>query len=286
MITYFGGPEGAGKTALMTRYLRMHHLAGGEVWAFPGYELKNDRGRVVSRLIDPTEIMGLLDDMQYIVLVADEIQNFFNHHAWQNPLIDVLSYGALAQRRKREFGFMATGPFFETLPPDLRMYFHIKFSCIDKHWRDHAIPRGEQIRFTETDLRGVLSGRPGYTLPPRVFRPKRYFKYYDTFSLVDPKYQHLRVRIKKDTVLVDSQGNEIQYTKPNVISDLVNDFIRARKNPSLLSKYELNNYIATRLGKDILDHNEIITLGRLMGGRGYQNKAKRAVWQLPDLAGG
>lgn len=163
MINYFGGPEGAGKTALMTYYSRKHYLLGGEVWAFPGYELRNNAGRVVSKLINPSEIMNKLDDMQYVMIDIDEIQNFIHHHAWQSPLVDIIAYGAAAQRRKREFVLNVTGPQFSWLPPDLKMMFHLVFSCRDKHWRDKKTPRGQQIVFSITDNRGVLSGYPGYT---------------------------------------------------------------------------------------------------------------------------
>ena len=158
MINYFGGPEGGGKTALMTYYSRRHHLLGGEIWAFPGYELKNNTGKVVSKLIYPEEIRGKIDAMQYIMLDIDEIPNFIHHHAWQSPLADIMAYGAAAQRRKREFVLNATGPQFNWLPPDLRSMFHLVFHCEDKHWKNKSVPRWQQIEFCITDNRGVLRG--------------------------------------------------------------------------------------------------------------------------------
>lgn len=225
MISYFGGPEGAGKSALMTRYARIHHLMGGHIWAFPGYELKNQRGRVISRLVMPEEVMSLVDDMQYIVLLIDEIQNFINHHYWQSKLADVLTYGAAAQRRKRQFVLLATGPQFNWLPPDLRGMFHVVFHCRDMRWRDKTLPRGERIAFVEQDMRGVLSGWPGSALPERIFWPSKYFQFYDTFSLVDPKYQNLRIKVKKDEVIVDSQGRVLDgdryQTDPETMNRLI-----------------------------------------------------------------
>lgn len=43
----------------------------------------------------------------------------------------------------------------------------------------------------------------------RIFWPKEIFKNFDTFSIVDPKYQNLKIRVKKDEVWVDSKGNPI-----------------------------------------------------------------------------
>lgn len=282
MITYFGGPEGAGKSALMTYHLRKHHLMKGEVWAFPGYELKNDRGRVVSTLVNPSDVISMIDDMQYIVLVIDEIGNFINHHSWQNALNDVLSYGLMAQRRKRQFVILASGPFFKELPPDIAHYFHVYYSCQDKHWKNHKLERGEQIRFTETDLRGVLSGRPYTTTRPQVFRPKRYYKYYDTFAIVDPKYQHLKVKVRKDVVEVDSDGNIIKKVEPKTITNHINEFIKMTGDTMEIKKYDLNNYIAFKLGKDDLDYGELLIVGRIMGAKGYGGRNRRPVWRRSD----
>lgn len=210
MITFFEGPEGAGKTALMTKFCRYHHLKGGHIWAFPGYEHKNQSGNVISELINPIEIMGKIDELQYIVLCIDEMQNFMNHHAWQNPLIDVLAYGAMAQRRKREFVVLATGPSFDYLPPDLRYRFHCLVKCRDLHWGNHDIPRGERIEFLMIDLMGVLSGKPWTPQAPQIFYPKSVYKFYDTLEISDPKYQHMRISIRKDKTLVDSEGNIIE----------------------------------------------------------------------------
>lgn len=209
MINFLSGPEGAGKTAFMTFYARKHHLLGGEVWAFPGYELLNQRGNVVSKLIYPDEVMGMIDDMQYVVLCVDEIENFLNHHDWSNPFHDVMA-SAAAQRRKRGFNILATGPEIELVSKDLRAMFHEIVYCKDMHWRNHAIPRGKKIWFVREDRRGVLSGYPGTRTRPKIFKPEPYFKYYDTFSLVDQKYRHHRIKIQKEVTLVDANGNVIE----------------------------------------------------------------------------
>ncbi len=288
MINYFGGPEGGGKTALMTRYCRIHHLLGGEIWAFPGYEHKNNRGRVVSQLVLPEDVMKLLDDMFYIVFVIDEIQNFMNHHSWQSKIVDILAYGAAAQRRKRQFVILATGPQFKWLPPDLRMMFHIIFNCEDRHWKDHSLPRGEQIKFTETDMRGVLSGKEGTTIPPRIFRPKPYFKFFDTFSLVDPKYQHLKLNIKKDEVFVDSEGNRLDggdtlKIKIDKLEEAVSSYLDQNNNPEEIIKGTLGRYLKSYFDRPLGDY-EFVRLGRIMRNMGYQPTRNKGAWKMIALS--
>lgn len=262
MISYFGGPEGAGKTALMTRFCRMHHLAGGEVWAFPGYEHKNQVGRVISRLVLPEQVMGLLDDMQYVVLTIDEIQNFMQHHKWYNNLVDIMAYGAAAQRRKREFVILATGPIFDWVPKDLRLMFHVVFECRDRHWREKYIPRGQQIMFTMEDKRGVLSGYPGMKTREKRFWPKKYFPYYDTFSLVDPKYQFLKMNIQRDEVFLDSGGNLIGANPSASLSQYADEFKRRTSvNPN---KEAVFQFVTNRFKEMIEQGMDRFNLNHLM----------------------
>ena len=259
MITHFGGPEGGGKTALMTLFCREHHLMGGEIWAFPGYEHKNQRGRVISKLIMPEQVMGKLDDMQYIVLVIDEIQNFMNHHAWYSKLVDIMAYGAAAQRRKREFVILSTGPIFDWLPKDLRMMYHVSVECRDVHWRQKEIPRGQQIAFTMTDERGVLSGYPGTIALEKLFYPKRVFPYFDTFSLVDPKYQHLRFKVQKDEVMVDSQGNLIADSDSETLNRYGEQFAARNITMKEFVRSKVSNALSGLMeqGKEVMPLEEL-----------------------------
>lgn len=126
---------------------------------------------------------------------------------------DVMAYGAAAQRRKREFAILATGPIFDWVPLDLRMMFHEVVHCRDKHWGDHETPRGQQIEFYRQDMRGVLSGKIGSTTKLQTFWPSKYFRYYDTLTLSDPKYLRSKFKIKKDMMIVDSSGREIEQNE-------------------------------------------------------------------------
>ena len=253
MIVYFCGPEGGGKTVMMTRECRIHHLLGGEIYAFPGYELKNNAGRVVSTTILPHQVLGILDDMQYIVLVIDEISNFMNHHTWYAKMVDIMTYGAAAQRRKRGFVILASGPIFEWLPADLRLMFHEVVNCSDRHWRYKNIPRGTKIEFYREDRRGVLSGNIGTRTKPRIFDPRPYFKYFETFSLVDPKYQFNKIRIQAEEILMDAKGNVLTgmqdvETNPAAIKAFMKQY--EEQHPSKLRE-AVDSFLATILDKGI-----------------------------------
>lgn len=245
MIALMVGIEGGGKTALITKYTRKHHLLGGEVWAFPGYELMNNRGRVVSKLVYPEEMVGKVRDMEYIVLVIDEIQNFLHHHYWQSPVVDTIA-NASAQRRKLKFNIFASSPEMDLIPPDMRRMFHVVIPCRDAHWRNKKIIEGTDIRFHVIDNRGRLSGYPGTRTREWSFNPHAYFPFYDTFSLADPKYQHRRYKVEGERVRIDSNGNIIDENNNGVDDSIIIareiSKLKAGKRNSLES-WELNQML-------------------------------------------
>ena len=209
-IVYYSGPEGACKTVMMGRDCLNHYRLGGKIYAFPGFELKNNVGKVVSQLLMPEQWMDLLikEESDYIVAI-DEIANFINHHKWYNDLNDLITYGAAAQRRKRRMAILATGPIFEWLPPDFRYMFHEVVRLEDRHWKVKSIPRGYQAQFTREDRRGVLSGEIGRQTKPRIFLAKKYWRNVETYSLVDPRYQLKRYKYQRSNIVVDENGQVI-----------------------------------------------------------------------------
>lgn len=245
MIAIMLGIEGGGKTALITKFARKHHVLKGETWAFPGYELKNNTGRVVSKLIYPEEMKKKVYEMQNVVLVIDEIQNFIHHHYWQSPVADTLA-NASAQRRKLNFNILASCPEFELVPPDMRRMFHVAFYCRDAHWRNKNIPVGTDIRFNVRDLRGMLSGYPGSTRSESKFDPRDYYKYYDTFSLADPKYQSRRYKQEYERVIIDPNGNVIDNNNNQVDDtiEIAREIAKLRsQNKTRLENWELHQLL-------------------------------------------
>lgn len=209
-IVYYGGVEGSGKTTLMTRDLKYHHYCGGRVFAFPGYQLLNDRGKEVSELLYPHQWIKLLREEVYDYAVAiDEVQNFLNKHNWYDDIVDLLSYGAAAQRRKRRFAICVTGPIFDWLPKDLKDMFHEVIEMQDRHWKTKSIPRGEQFLVVREDRRGMLSGKVGTKTFPRIFHGKKYRKNFNSYSIIDPEWQLRKFNIRRNSIQVDADGNEI-----------------------------------------------------------------------------
>lgn len=246
MIALMKGIEGGGKTALITKYARKHHLLGGEVWAFPGYELMNNRGRVVSKLVYPEEMIGKVREMEHVVLIIDEIQNFLHHHYWQSPVVDTIA-NASAQRRKLKFNIFASCPEEELIPPDMRRMFHVIIPCRDAHWRNKKIPEGTDIRFRVIDNRGRLSGYPGTVTREWSFDPRDFYGFWDTFSLADPKYQHRRYKVQRDQVLIDSNGKIIDNNDNGVDDsiDIAKEIAKLKaKNVVHLQNWELEKILS------------------------------------------
>lgn len=307
-IVYYGGPEGACKTMMMTRDSWYHYRCGGTVYAFPGYELLNTKGEVVSKMIMPHQVMDLINSDEYgYIIDIDEIQNFLNKHKWYEDIVDLLTYGVAAQRRKRSIGILATGPIFGWVPKDLRDMFHLVVHLEDYHWKNKSIPRGVQAKIVREDRRGVLSGEIGRRTRPRLFNVKRYWRHANTYSIVDPKYQFSRVRIKRSTVTIDDNGNIIpesdkeassvfeQYSKqlqPRSINDksvIVPKVFRvlaelADKNVHSMALAELGDIIREATGiqmKDAIIAREYLTP---LNCQRINNRNERAIYSLPRIS--
>lgn len=209
-LVLYEGPEGAGKTALMTDALMYHHRCGGKVYAFPGYELTGSRGKVLSTLLMPEQLLQLINDETKTgyAIGVDEINNFFNHHHWQNILNDFLT-SAMTQRRKRAFAFLATVTAGRLITLDVRSMFHEIWHCLDAHAVRRSIPRGKKTYFTREDTRGLLSGRIGTRTPGKIFDHQRTWNHFKSFSPVDPKYLTYRIKMQKEQIIVDSKGQRI-----------------------------------------------------------------------------
>ena len=206
MIVYYGGPEGSCKTVMMGRECYIHHRMGGDIYAFPGFEVKNKNGKVISHLLNPFEVYTTVMELNGVVIAIDEIQNFINHHNWWNKIIDILTYGIAAQRRKRNLVILATGPIFDWLPHDLKMMFHEVVHMADRHWQVKSIPRGYQAVIIREDRRGVLSGQIGYRTHPKIFHAKKWWPHVDTYAPVDVMHQFERVEVRAGrTVMKDGR---------------------------------------------------------------------------------
>lgn len=215
-LVLYKGPEGAGKSALMTWELLFHHNCGGKVYAFPGYELLGPRGKVLSELLMPEQCLQLINEEESGYAIAiDEINNFFNHHRWQGIMNDILT-SLMTQRRKRSLALLATVTTDRLVSLDIRSMFHIIFDCKDYHAISKDCPRGIKTFYTEEDARGLISGNIGTMTKGRIFNHKKsgIWKRYNSFALIDPKYITKKVKVHQEAVLVDGRGNAIDEGVP------------------------------------------------------------------------
>lgn len=225
-IVYYGGVEGSCKSVMMGRDLYIHHkMAGpGKVFAFPGFDVFDGRGTKISRLINPFEMFTELMEMNGVAVGIDEVQNFMNHHNWWNKIIDILTYGIAAQRRKRSLAILMTGPIFEWLPKDLQRMVHEVVHMEDRHWKYKSIPRGEQAIVTREDRRGALSGQPNTRTRPRIFNAKKYWHHIDTYAPIDVMHQFEKVNIvsgetfiKDGQVLTEEEIAQMEWKKKTIM---------------------------------------------------------------------
>jgi len=286
------GPEGAGKTVLMTRYAKMHHDMGGDVFAFPGYELKI-RGKTKSKLLMPEDWVTLPPELQDLLICIDEIQNFFNKHTWYYAINDLFA-GLLAERRKRRLCVIYTGPFFEWLPGNIQQLTHEVIRCEDRYWKMRVnnpnARRGEEISFTREDRRGVLSGQIGRITQPRIFHSKPYWKNYDTLAAVDllHRFQHVKVQAKLINIGQDGKVIEMPVVDDNKLDAVLasdNTFNPAIPgNPINAALHQIATYLKNKgvtkiptetvkkmlleaAGINKLPHGAI---GRVLGSYGYK----------------
>jgi hypothetical protein len=263
-IRFYEGIEGSHKSAMMTRDLLLHHRSGGKVMAFPGYELKEDDGKIVSEVMMPEDWVTLPATlkMQKIAIAIDEVTNFFNNHVWYNKICDMMA-GLLAERRKFEIAVLMTGPFYRRLPPNIQEFIHEVVHCSDHHTRNHDVARGERCIYYKEDLRGLLSPRfPDRRFTTkRVFYSKPYWKNYDTYQAVDIINQFIKVKFKGREIIVGADGkimqpNEYGTSDPATLERFVNQYKEQHDNKLEIAVKQLLNNLkdkgVKRIPRDIV----------------------------------
>ena len=209
-IMGFVGPEGAGKTLAMA-YCSLRHLAeGGQLLAFPGFEIKNPKtNEVLSKPLPMEEWLTLPPDLRNCLIAIDEVQNFANsmkHMSWINYLFANIA----AQRRHRNIGLMYTVQDWAWLDNRIRWLTHILVVCYDLFWspwgKEQGLKRGELLNLTFYDVKGFRTGRPWTQSPPFRLRAKAIWNWYDSFCDVDIFSGMADVRIRKPKYTLDITG--------------------------------------------------------------------------------
>lgn len=246
MITFYEGMEGSGKSCMMTKDLYLHHITtGGEIWAFPGYELYGYIGEVkkenrftISQTMQPEQIIQLVcDENNYndirkrkVVLAIDEVGNSINHHNWYRRITDIMR-AIFDQRRKLGMSIAMTGPELMILPPDLERMVHQVVRLVDVHNVNHSLPREVCALVHHQDLRGMLS-TPGHRFSYKYrFYYKHWHPYYNTYQVVSATSQFDKYEIVGRHLKVLPDGRIVDMTAPVEIGDIEGVTEYAIQNP-------------------------------------------------------
>lgn len=234
------GPEGGGKTLFMTWLAKKHQLYGGRVLAFPGYELTDGKGKVLSEKLDIDQWVTMPPELRDVLICIDEIQNYFNslrHMAVMSYLFASLA----AQRRHRNIGIIYTVQDWGWLDNRIRWLTHVLAICRDLWWspwgKEEGIGRGELIGVTVWDVKGFYTGKPWTQGAPYLLKnAKALWPCYDSYADVDTWTGLTKVELKKPRLKLDLTGGpdeeeELPPGKPQGPSSIRED------NEALLNKF-------------------------------------------------
>lgn len=203
------GPEGSGKTVLMSAFALRRHYQGIPILAFPGYKLLDFSGKQVTKPITTGDWINLPPEWRDVVICVDEIQNFFNSLKYSST-INMLWANILAARRHRNIEVLYTLQDWGLLDPRARGTTHYLAVCSDAYFsewgRETGIGRGERIDWIMYDVKGFKTGRPWTPSRPCFLRAKKLWPCYDSYCDVDIWSGMSRVQIKRPTYTIDLTG--------------------------------------------------------------------------------
>lgn len=217
MIWGFLGPEGAGKTLLMTYFGKIHIARGGAIRTFPGYQITDGYGKVLTTPIEIEEWVALPPELRDCLIDVDEIQNFFGsdrYMAWVNKLWANL----VGQRRHRNLGIHYTVQDWEDLDSRVRKKTHVLAICRDLYWsawgKEEGVGRGEMISINFIDVKGFFTGMPWNPGPSFMVRTKEIWPCYNTYGDVDIWSGMTKVEFKKPKISIDLTGGGEERDNP------------------------------------------------------------------------
>lgn len=193
VIEAYVGPEGSGKTLLLTTYAARCKIAGMEMMAFPGYALLDKHGATVTKEITPLDFLIHFQEMQNVCLCITEITNYGIDAYNFNGIIPRIFGNAAAMRRKLGLVILYDVQNFSMIPPRIRFFTHTICFCRDMffghQYTDTPIERGKNIQFRRMDMKGFYTGREGW-LGRTTFlnNAESVWPLYKTTGMVDAKW--------------------------------------------------------------------------------------------------
>lgn len=234
MIIGLTGPEGGGKSTMMTFLALQHAVAGLPVLTFPGYEL-TWKGVALSKTIQVEDWIAMDDSAHKLLtnslLCIDELQNHFDKMSYGDVKTRMFSNGVGAQRRKMNMGIAFTVQDINWGYGRLAWLSHVLADCYDLFWspwgKQEGIERGELLRITFTDMKGFYTGEPMSPMGSIRLKGKPLREAFNSFKSTNVYENIARVKIKRPEVEVsfgDQTGGgdatEGESPKPNrAVSD-------------------------------------------------------------------
>jgi hypothetical protein len=228
MIIGIIGPEGAGKTCLMTYFGLLHMARGGEILTFPGYQITDGNNKVLSKPLEMDEWVTLPPNLRDVLIDIDEIQDFFGSDrfmSWINKLFASL----VGQRRHRSLGIHYTAQDWGEVDPRIRRKTHLLVTCWDLYWsswgKEQEVKRGELISANFFDVKGFFTGKPWTPGPQFLLNAKPIWNHFDTYADVDIWSGMAKIEIKKPRITIDlteskeeSEGEVVQGKTQSKVS--------------------------------------------------------------------
>jgi hypothetical protein len=230
-ITGISGTEGMGKSLMMTRIGTEFYGMGGTVLAFPGYELKDDKGKVISKSITVEEWVTMPDTLKNVLILIDEIEDHFNAQAWQSILVRLFT-GVFGERRKRNMGIVYTLQFFNELPKLMRWKTHYIIECKDAAiYNPFRVQKGEREYIpgesTYTTIIDNFGKKwpfvPGYRHKGPTYRNVSMFDRYEHESITDIFNQFTKIEIKRKVVSIDLNNDGVTTQAESIESQRLYD---------------------------------------------------------------
>jgi hypothetical protein len=253
LIEGYIGTEGSGKTTLMTYYSIRAAKKGIKIFAFPGYDLKDKHGNIVSERLTPQDFLDHFEAFNNCLVDIDEITNFgIDAYAFNGTLPRMFGYAA-AMRRKLSLSILYTVQNFSYIPPRIRFFTHTLMFCRDmyfgRQFSKDPLPRGEQILCRRMDMKGFYTGKEGWLSLPKIFFSKGVWKNFETQAIVDPRWGLKKYQFEKETISVGGQSNPQGFQLPPGIESR-EDFLKQNLSDLTLPEYRLSNQERDQLISD------------------------------------
>lgn len=206
------GPEGAGKTSLLTAFSVQHKASGGNLYAFPGYHVYDLNGKEATQTILPEEWATIPETLNFSLVAITEADTFFD--SLETQAATAKAFRNLAkQRRKRSMSIMYDVNDWSWFNNRLRKLTHILIKCWDLHWTYRNSPdrpaKGTRIAVTPYDVQGFYTGRPGSRGRTRLFDASKVRPFFNTEDAVDAYEAAVKLKVKRREVTIGPDGKVI-----------------------------------------------------------------------------